>query len=547
MAKIASKDKSTALKAGTKAPASNKRAGKSPIGAKAKNVIAPGGGRGTELKAKSELFLTAVTTFAGEKNFYESGQARIDRIVSLVHGITKKDPDWMERFVAWLRGPDANIRTASIIIAAEYVAAGGPNGRKVIDSVCQRAEEPAEVLSWWMQNHYGWETGTHPIPSPKLPQALRKGLSDAVRRLYNEYTAMKYNGSGNALGMAEVLNLIHPKPVDDHQSALFSYIIDRSYGNDVVTDGLPMIAANHALRDLTPAQFRKQMDADAMKKAGVTWEQVAGYLGGGWDAAAWEAVIPTMGYMALLRNLRNFEKAGISTAMQDYVIQRLTDPEGVANSRQLPFRFLSAYKNVASHTYTRALEQALDLSVSNITAFQGKTLAVVDVSGSMDVHLSNPNNKDRYGYTTPDVTRPKRWEVGSLFATALALKGENVDLIIFGSTSKKITVPAGSSVLKGMERCAGNQGVGHGTQTNSAIAQHYKGHDRVVIFTDVQPNRGQQVNQPEIPFIHYFDLSGNGTGAADLNQPGRFQYGGFTDSTFKLMSLLETGNGEWPF
>lgn len=545
MASIA-KGKGTALKAGTKAKASNKNAGKSPIQAKKnKTATAKGGGQSTELKAKSELFLTCISTFAGEDTFYEGGQARIDRIVNLVHKMTKKDPDWVERFVAWLRGPEANIRTASIIVASEYIYAGGPNGRKVIDSVCQRADEPAEVLAWWMQNHYGWQTGTHPLPSPKLPQAIRKGLGDACRRLYNEYSAMKYSGVGNGVGMAEVLNLCHVVPATSEQSALFNYIIDRSYGNDVVVNELPMINANYGLRELSPAEFRKQMTAEKLKAAGVTWEQVGGYIGGAWTAKDWEAVIPSMGYMALLRNLRNFEQVGISRQMQDYVIERLSDPEQVAKSRQLPFRFLSAYKNIASNTYSLALERALDLSVQNIPSFEGKTLSLVDKSASMDRPPSRRANRgnrgDTVGYT------PMMWEVGALFAVALAIKGEDVDLGIFGSSSKKIIIPKGSSVLKGMQKLNGNQGVGHGTQTASAVNSLYNGHDRVVIFTDVQPNYGQAVRRPDIPFIHYFDLLGYGQGAGDLNEAGRYQYGGFSDSTFRLMGLMEASSGDFPF
>lgn len=544
MAKIASK---TTAKPKSTRNKGNAGAGSSPIKAKSKPTrITTGGTTSTELKTKSELFLTAVSTFAGEDTFYESGQSRIDRIVALTHKATKKDPEWVENFVAWLRGPEGNIRTAAIIIACEYVYAGGPNGRKVIDSVCQRADEPAEVIAWWCQNHYGWNMGSNPLPSPRLPQALRKGLADACRRLYNEYSAMKYSGHQNGVGMADVLNLIHPKPSNELQGGVFDFIIDRAYGNDVVLDGLPMLTANFALRSKSPEEIRK-MTADELKAAGITWEQMGGYIGGAWTAADWERVIPSMGYMALLRNLRNFEQAGISRAAQDMVIARLSDPAEVAKSRQLPFRFLSAYKNVNSSTYSRALEDALDLSVKNIPAFSGRTLALVDKSGSMDQHLSNPKDRNRYGYAMPDVTRPKLWEVGALFATALALKGEDVDLVAFATRSKPIDVPRGSSVLKGMQRLSGDLRIDHGTATAQAVRKHWNGHDRVVIFTDVKPNYGQQVNQSEIPFIHYFDLGGYGGGAADLNQRGRYQYGGFTDSTFKLMPLLEFGDGSWPW
>ena len=68
-------------------------------------------------------------------------------------------------------------------------------------------------------------------------------------------------------------------------------------------------------------------------------------------------MIPSMGYMALLRNLRNFDQAGISRDTQMAVASTLADPEAVARSRQFPYRFWSAYKNVPSLTWASALER----------------------------------------------------------------------------------------------------------------------------------------------------------------------------------------------
>ena len=69
-----------------------------------------------------------------------------------------------------------------------------------------------------------------------------------------------------------------------------------------------------------------------------------------------------MGYMALLRNLRNFDQAGVSDAVAAQVAARLADPAQVARSRQLPMRFLSAYRARPSLRWAYPLEQALGLA-----------------------------------------------------------------------------------------------------------------------------------------------------------------------------------------
>lgn len=131
---------------------------------------------------KSELFLLAVTNMVAEVTFYEKGDKRDKRFVELIHRVTREDPEWMQRFVPWLRR-DALMRSAAVVAAAEYVAAGGPNGRAVIASAVARADEPAEILAYWAQEH-----------GRRFPQPVKRGVADAVRPHYTEYTSLKYDG-----------------------------------------------------------------------------------------------------------------------------------------------------------------------------------------------------------------------------------------------------------------------------------------------------------------------------------------------------------------
>src|SRR5690349_15254613 len=103
------------------------------------------GGQGYSRDPKSELFLLAAVNMVGEDTFYEGASERDTRFRGLIAQVTKADPGWIARFVPYLRNT-MNMRSASIVMAVEYVIAGGPNGRAVIDSAISRADEPAEVL-----------------------------------------------------------------------------------------------------------------------------------------------------------------------------------------------------------------------------------------------------------------------------------------------------------------------------------------------------------------------------------------------------------------
>src|SRR5690606_6699531 len=215
---------------------------------------------------------------------------------------------------------------------------------------------------------------------------VQRGLADAVARLYTEYSVLKYDSSYGGFRMGDVIELVHPRKGN---SALYQWILDRRHHGAFrgQLSDLPMIQARNELIEMPEDRRREFIRdgkwAEASKSAGLTWEFLSGWLPGGMDAEAWQSVIPSMGYMALLRNLRNFDESGIDKSSKDYVKRVLTDPEAVAKSRQFPCRFWSAYNATKSVTWSESLEEALDLSTKNIPLLDDTTLVLVDVSASM--------------------------------------------------------------------------------------------------------------------------------------------------------------------
>uniref|UniRef100_A0AAV2JXL3 TROVE domain-containing protein n=1 Tax=Knipowitschia caucasica TaxID=637954 RepID=A0AAV2JXL3_KNICA len=88
-----------------------------------------------------------------------------------------------------------------------------------------------------------------------------------------------------------------------------------------------------------------------------TWERLLSREGN--KAATWEKLLDnnSLPFMAMLRNLRNMIKAGISPTHHEKVLRRLTNKKAVIQSRQFPIRFLSAYK-VIMELHTLAVAAA---------------------------------------------------------------------------------------------------------------------------------------------------------------------------------------------
>ncbi|MFF7370969.1 TROVE domain-containing protein [Streptomyces tricolor] len=496
------------------------------------------GGRGRERDPRSELFLLAVSHFLTD-TFYESAGQRDTRFTRLVRDLAVSDPEWTAGLLGWLRG-EGNMRTAALVGAAEYVharlAAGatdGPANRQVVASVLQRPDEPGELLAYW--------TSTH---GRAVPKPVKRGIADAVRRLYHVRSLLKYDTASKGYRFGDVLNLVHAAPDPDKpwQGDLFRYALDRRHHPDTAVPpaSLPALTLHRELMAL-PVERRRAVvtspdGAERLAAAGLTWEALAGWLQGPMDKAAWEAVIPSMGAMALVRNLRNFDQAGVSDEVAARVAARISDPQEVRRSRQFPFRYLAAYQHAPSLRWSYPLEQALGHSLANVPALPGRTLVLVDRSGSM------------FWSQVSERSQLSRADAAAVFGTALALRAADADLVQFGSTSERVRYRKGESVLKVLRRF-GDLG---GTDTTEAVRRHYRGHDRVLIVTDEQyaPHRhGDPTAQvPDRIPVYTWNLEGYRAGHGPSGTGNRHTFGGLSDAAFRMVPLLESGrDGRWPW
>jgi len=497
------------------------------------------GGAGYAHDPKSELFLLAVSNFAGEDTFYEKGNDRDARYAALVRRVAADDPAWTARFLRWLR-TGANMRSASLAGALEAAAAlrdaGIPGGRAIVDSVLQRADEPGEALAYWTAKH-----------GRAIPKPVKRGVADAVRRLYHERSLLKYDTASHGFRFGDVIDLTHPSPAAGKpwQGDLFGYALDRRHERDRAEPAsLRVLAANRELRRAAAADPAVLLDADRLAAAGMTWEDVLSLAGTALAKdAVWESMIPAMGYMALLRNLRNFDEAGVSDKVAERVRARLADPAEVARSRQFPYRFLAAYEQAPSLRWGKALDRALQLSLANLPALPGRSLILVDTSASMS----------STGFSRRSTMTPVK--AAAVFGVALAARGERVDLVGFADGVFHHPVRAGASVIREVKRFVKRVGeVGHGTQIAESIRRTLRGHDRVFVISDMQtfapgPHTGDVTDVvPARTPLYGFNLGGYRRTAFDAGSPNRLEFGGLTDATFRMIPLIEAGrDAAWPF
>jgi hypothetical protein len=520
------------------------------------------GGPGYERDDKSQLSLMAVSHL-GEDTFYEKADDRNIQLRSLVHTVAPADPGWLTEFTRWLRA-DANMRTAPIMIAAEAVRAmtnaGVPGSRKLVAHSLGRAEEPGELIAYWFAT-YG----------RALPNPLRRGIGDWVAANWDEFSALKYDTPSHGIRFADVLALCHPGE-RKHSSQgevpreLFGWLVGRRYGRTAPPEQLSMVKANQRLREIAGNYPSYLLDTDKLREAGLTWEDALSLVGSKVNKKdLWESLIPVMNLMAQVRNLRNFDEAGVSDEVAAGIVARLANPNVVRKSQQFPFRFLAAYRNAPSLRWAYPLEMAINHSLLNVPRLDGYTLVLVDRSLSM------------WGRNISAKSSINWADGAAIFGAAIASRCDRADLVEFSSLNQKVPFTKAESVLKVIERLHKGDDpggpVGTGTDIPRAVRENLRPeHTRVAIVTDEQSEPGVLPSNvygyrfgygndaaampptkiddliPRTTPVYIWNFGGYTHGALPSGQDNRHTMGGLSDAAFRIIPALEAGrNAAWPW
>ena len=458
------------------------------------------------MSAALELYSLVVTSSLSN-TFYESKDDRVRRLRELVD---KNDPVFVAKLAVYAR-EEMNLRSIPLVLLVEL--AKTHNGDSLVSNtlarVIQRADELTEVLAYYCQ--------ANDIKTDKLrnvSKQIEKGVAKAFNK-FNEYQFAKYDRA-SAISLKDALFKTHPKPLNEDQVVVFKKIVDGTLD--------------------TP----------------FTWETELSAKGN--TAEVWNGLIDSkkVGYMALLRNLRNIVESGVDNARIETVTNYLSSPEAVKTSRQLPFRFLSAYRELLKNTspstsmILEALDKAIIASVENVKGFDSsQTIAIAcDVSGSMQTAVSEKSTVQQF-------------DIGLVLGMILQHKCKSVVSGMFGNTFKIINLPKSSILQNVMEFHRREGEVGYSTNGHLVLDGLIKSNvhaDKVMMFTDCQMwnstgssssmriawNEYKKVNPAAK--LYLFDLAGHGNTPVSLEGQDVYLIAGWSDKVFDVLEAYESGS-----
>ncbi len=400
-----------------------------------------------------------------ESQFYEDGVEIAGRIAELVPKVAAEKV----AALAIEARERMKLRHAPLLLVREMARHKMHRAlvSETLARVIQRADELGEFVAIY------WKDGRVPLSGQ-----VKKGLAAAFPK-FDEYQLAKYD-RGGPIKLRDVLFLSHAKPRDNAQAMVWKKLI---WG---------------------------RLDAPD------TWEVA---LSSGSDKReAWQRLLAEnkLGALALLRNLRNMKEAGVEEIM---VLAAL---RSMRAARVLPFRFLAAARYAPQ--WEDVLEQAMLKCVEGAEKLPGKTIVLVDVSGSMTAPLSRRSEMQR---------------TDAAYGLAVLLREIGEKVAVFSFSDDLVEVPArrGFALRDAIDASQRH----NSTQLGKAIEQLNKNerYDRLIVITDEQAHDSVPGPKGKGYVINVASYK-NGVGY------GKWTHiDGWSEAVIEYIRMLERASSKW--
>jgi 60 kDa SS-A/Ro ribonucleoprotein len=429
-----------------------------------------------------------------ENRFYETGSEQMERYITLTKQmLAKYGPGFVARASYFARNT-LGMRSISQLTAAMLNSQNFDGKRNFYAKYMKRPDDVSEIFA--ILDALG----------EKRSHALVRGAADYLSSL-NAYTIDKYAMRNKDWSMIDLINVCHPK----------SAVVDKFYNGQLEHAG--------------------------------TWEQkISASKSEDEKSQNWRELVEggKLGYLALIRNLNNILAANVSEDwIEQYLVPQLTNKDKIHKSLVFPYQIYTAYKNLNARQLDTifALNRAFRTSVDNIPGLDGRSLVVLDVSGSMEDRVSGNSNMTIK-------------EVCACYAAAIYLANLDSDFIKFGTEAKFRKYNRLNNVFDIIREMQYNDGCGYGTNIVPVFLMLKKHYDRIFLFSDMQVMSDNRYYSNSMAAqdamkeyfkdygrtkIYSIDMGNYRTQIANPMRGDLTLLTGFSDKVFKFISLMESG------
>jgi hypothetical protein len=479
------------------------------------------GGSGYQYDPKSELVSILATGL--DNKYYEKLGERETRFANVIAEVAKTDKLFAAKAMVYARSVMGQ-RTVTHFGAVELAKAlaGDGLGAKFFSKrarkanaggIIYRLDDMLEIAACYQARN----------PGKQLSNAIKKGFKAALEAA-DEYELAKYQAKNRDLSLVDIVNLVHPKP-SEKMTPVFAKL---------------MKGELKQFNTVEDKNTKAGQEVAAKVKAGeITAEEATVELNTAKEDNFAELIeTRKIGYLALIRNLRNILKTGAKAEVVNGACELLTDAKLIKQSLVFPHQIdlaleimLDEFGASKAKPFIKALNTAYELSIPNLTELfkGGKTAVVFDSSGSMSsmIKLANKNQGSEAAIAK-----------AALIAATLA-KGIDADVFHFADHCDQIKFNPLDSVNTLKNQFLSKQGsVGYGTAFDSIMRTLNGKYDRVFVISDMQGADMLDSKAYSNTHIYSVDICGYGT---TMFKPGSKVYKifGYSSDIYELIKKVE--------
>jgi len=517
------------------------------------NAVNEAGGRAYKLEPKHALAQVAATGTFGNA-FYSTAETQLDEVLKLIDEVD--DSQYLAKLAlyarekAFMKDMPAALLVALSVRDTELM-------HRVFDRVVDNGRVLRTVFQMIRSGQFKNKAGKG-----------RVGLSSSVQRAFQRWLNTASVGKllsasiGNDPSLRDILRMARPTPKDNARRAMFGWLTDKEVEKWAPAGGADLPAE---VQSLIAYRNSESEEAQALVAGGldnVRWDLLSDAAKG---PTAWAALARKMGSQALRMNLNTLLRHDVlaTSAMVDYVADRIADESEIRRSKQFPYQYFAAYLNADENVPQKiktALHKAAEIACGNVPELPGPVVIGLDTSGSMSCAVMG--NRGR-GATS----KMRCVDVAALFAAAILRRNPDSVVIPFDTKAYDAKIDPNDSILSIAERLA--KYGGGGTDCSLPLVAANQKHAKrkfagVVLVSDNESwvgtgrhgstgvmtaweafvaNQRKLVGKEASPKLVCIDLQPYQTVQA-CERASIMNIGGFSDAVFNVISAFLADNNQ---
>ena len=459
--------------------------------------------------------------------FYAGAAAQLDRLLALANEVST---EFLARAAVYCRAK-GHMKDAPALLLAVLASRDGARFEQIFDLVVDNGRMLRNFVQIMRSGATGRKSlGTRPS---RCVRTWLAGRSD--KQLVRDSV-------GNDPSLADVIRMVHPTPTNEVREALYAWLLGRPHR----ADRLPELVRRYELWKEQALAGCPSLDVPDVPFQMLTALPL--------DTEVWKRIAEKAPWHMTRMNLNTFRRHGVlqDRRMAKVIANRLSTPKFVRAARVFPYQLLAAYANAhpdVPNVVRNALQDALELSLDNVPAIEGRVAVCPDVSGSMQSPIT--------GYRRGSSSKVRCVDVAALVAAAILRKNPDARVLPFEHRLVTVRLNPRDTVMTNAQRLAA---VGGGGTSLSAplevLARSKPRVDFVVIVSDNESwcdaygggwhqtatlEHWEQIkrNNKRAKLV-CIDLQPNGTTQAP-ERDDVLNIGGFSDTVFELMADFAAG------